>query len=50
MDALEHNLNDADRLIPAYALVSRMRLSSSTAVLASADKVIKNIVGAYAGP
>ena len=50
MDALEHDLKDADRLIPAYALRNRMRLSSSRAVLASADEVVKNIVGAYAEP
>jgi len=50
VDALEHNLKDADRLMPAYALLSRMRLSSSEAVLASADKVIRSIVGTYAEP
>ncbi len=50
MDALEHDLKDADRLIPAYALLNRMRLSSSRAVLASADEVVKNIVGAYVEP
>jgi hypothetical protein len=30
MDALEHNSNNADRLIPTYTLVSRMRLSLLT--------------------
>jgi hypothetical protein len=50
VDALEHDLKDADRLIGAYALLNRMRLSSSPAVLASADKVVKNIVSTYAGP
>jgi len=35
---LEHNLNDGNRLIPAYA-VSRMRLSSSEVLLASAEEI-----------
>ena len=49
-DAMQHNLKDANSLIPAYALLSRIRLSSSDAVLASADKVLKNIVNTYAQP
>jgi hypothetical protein len=49
-DAMQHNLKDAGALIPAYALLSRIRLSSSDAVLASADKVLKNIVSTYAEP
>ena len=49
-DAMQHNLKDASSLIPAYALLSRIRLSSSEAVLASADKVLKTIVTTYAEP
>jgi hypothetical protein len=49
-DAMQHNLKDASALIPTYALLSRIRLSSSVAVLASADKVLKNIVATYAEP
>ena len=49
-DAMQHNLKDANSLIPAYALLSRIRLSSSGTVLASADKVLKNIVSTYAEP
>lgn len=49
-DAMQHNLNDADSLIPAYSLLSRIRLSSSEAVLASADQVLKNVVRTYAEP
>jgi hypothetical protein len=49
-DAMQHNLKDASSLIPAYALLSRIRLSSSGAVLASADQVLKNIVSIYAEP
>jgi hypothetical protein len=44
-DAMQHTLKDASSLIPVYALLSRIRLSSSVAVLASADQVLKNIVG-----
>ena len=49
-DAMQHNLTDASSLIPAYALLSRIRLSSSEEVLASADRVLKNIVRTYAEP
>ena len=49
-DAMQHNLKDASALIPTYALLSRIRLSSSEAVVASADKVLKNIVNTFAEP
>jgi hypothetical protein len=49
-DAMQHNLNDASSLIPAYALLSRIRLSSSEEVLASAGQVLKNMVRTYAEP
>ena len=39
-DAMQHDLKDASSLIPAYALLSRIRLSSSEGVLASADRGI----------
>jgi hypothetical protein len=48
--AMQHNLKDASALTPAYALLSRIRLSSPEAVLASADKVLKSIVTTYADP
>jgi hypothetical protein len=47
---MQHDLKDASSLIPAYALLSRIRLSSSEGVLASADQVLKNIVRTYAEP
>jgi hypothetical protein len=50
IDALEHNFRDANQLIPAYALVSRIRLSSSTDVLASAEGVIRTIINTYSEP
>jgi hypothetical protein len=50
VDALEHNFNDAQKLIPAYALLSRIRLSSSPDVLAAAEEVVRDIIGSYAKP
>jgi hypothetical protein len=37
-------------LIPAYALLSRIRLSSPPAVLASAEEVITEIIATYSKP
>jgi hypothetical protein len=50
VDALENNFKDADKLIPAYALLSRIRLTASTSVLASAEVLVKNIVNYYGEP
>ena len=49
-DAVQHNLQDPNNLTPAYALLSRMRLSSSTDVLASAERVIQHIINTYSEP
>ena len=49
-DAIQHNLQDPNNLTPAYALLSRMRLSSSTDVLASAERVIQHIINTYSEP
>src|SRR5260221_13489978 len=50
VDALEHNTSDPQKLIPAYALLSRIRLSSSSSVLAKAEEVIKTIMTTYPEP
>jgi hypothetical protein len=50
VDALEHNLSDPKNLVPAYALLSRVRLSSSPDVLATAEEVVTAIIGTYAKP
>lgn len=50
VDALEHNTSDPQKLIPAYALLSRIRLSSSSSVLAEAEEVIKAILNTYPQP
>jgi len=50
VDAMEHNVSDPKNLIPTYALLSRIRLSSSPSVLATAEDAVRNIVAAYALP
>ncbi len=50
LDALGHSLGDPKNLIPAYALLSRIRLSSSREVLAAAEEVVKEIIGTYPKP
>lgn len=49
-DAIQHNFQDPNKLVPAYALLSRIRLSSSTNVLESAERVIQNIIVTYSEP
>jgi len=49
-DAIQHNLQDPNNLTPAYALLSRIRLSSSTDVLASAERVVQHIINTYSEP
>jgi hypothetical protein len=50
VDALQHNESDLQNLIPAYALLNRMRLSSSTRVLAAGEEVVREIIDSYAKP
>ena len=50
VDAMENNTSDPQKLIPAYALLSRIRLSSSSSVLANAEEVIKTIMATYPQP
>lgn len=49
-DAVQHAFHDPSRLIPSYALLSRMRLSSSTHVVESAERVINTILDTYSQP
>jgi hypothetical protein len=49
-DAIQHNLQDPNNLTPAYALLSRIRLSSSIDVLASAERVVQHIINTYSEP
>ena len=50
VDAVQHAFHDPSRLIPSYALLSRMRLSSSTKVVESAERVIDTILNTYSQP
>jgi hypothetical protein len=49
-DAMEHNERDLQKLIPVYALLSRIRLSSSDRVLQTAEQVVRTIVNTYPQP
>jgi hypothetical protein len=50
VDAMGHNAGDLQKLIPVYALLSRIRLSSSEQVLQKAEQVVKTIVNTYPQP
>jgi len=50
VDAMQHNASDVQRLLPVYALLSRIRLSSSEPVLREAEQVIRHIVSTYPKP
>ena len=49
-DAIQHNFQDPNKLTPTYALLSRIRLSSSGDVLASAEQVVQHIISTYLEP
>ena len=48
--AMQHNASELERMLPVYALLSRIRLSSSEPVLREAEQVIKHIVSTYPKP
>ena len=50
VDAMVQNNSDPQKLIPLYALQSRIRLSSSAPVLETAEAVIRIIVATYPKP
>jgi hypothetical protein len=50
IDAMQHNADDVQKMLPVYALVSRIRLSSSESVLQEAEEVIRTIVRTYPEP
>lgn len=49
-DAMQHTFQDPSRLITTYALLSRIRLSSSMNVVGSAERVINTILNTYSQP
>ena len=50
VDAMQHNASDLQKMLPVYALLSRIRLSSSEAVLKEAEQVVRTIVSKYPQP
>jgi hypothetical protein len=50
VDAMQHNAVDLQKLLPVYALLSRIRLSSSEPIPQTAEKVIQTIVKTYPQP
>ena len=50
MDALAHGLDKPETMLSAYALLNRIRLSASDAVLMQADSVVKWIAERYFSP
>jgi hypothetical protein len=49
-DATQHTFQDPLRLVPVYALLSRIRLSSSTKVVEGAEEVIRTVLKTYSEP
>jgi hypothetical protein len=49
-DAYEHDQADASKLVRLYAMVSRMRILSSSKVIHSADEVCRVIIETYLAP
>lgn len=47
VDALAHSLEKPETLLPAYALLNRIRLCASPGVLAEAEKVLKRVTEQY---
>jgi hypothetical protein len=49
-DAVQHTFQDPSKLIAMFALISRMRLSSSVSVLKSAERIVEITLRRYAEP
>ena len=50
VDAMQHTFQDPSKLIPVYALISRIRLSSSLNVVECAERVVSSILATYSKP
>ena len=50
VDAVQHSLENPGTLVPLYALLSRIRLGSSTDVIESGERVIATILKTYLEP
>src|SRR4030095_11410887 len=49
LDAMQHSLDDPEKFQPAYALVNRIRLISSDAVLQGAEAELEELFERYRG-
>lgn len=49
-DAMQHTFQDPSKLISSYALLSRIRLSSSLQVTETAEQVVNKILKTYSKP
>ena len=47
VDALAHSLEKPETLLPAYALLNRIRLCAAPAVLAEAENVLRRVTEQY---
>jgi hypothetical protein len=50
VDALTHQTEDPSKMVPLYALGSRMRLVSARTVIDAAIRIDDNILATYMGP
>ena len=50
VDAMQHSLENPGTLVPLYALLSRIRLGSSTEVIESGERVIATVLKIYFEP
>jgi len=50
VDSLMHETSDVSQLVRLYAMISRMRVLSSTTTVENADKVARMIVNTYLVP
>jgi hypothetical protein len=50
INAYGHTLEDPEKLLPAYALVNRIRLTASDAVLTEAEHIVRRIAEQYFSP
>ena len=50
VDAVQHSLENPGMLVPLYALLSRIRLGSSTDVIESGERLIATILKVYFEP
>ena len=49
-DAIGHERNDVENLVRLYALVARIRLTASPAVVDAAERVGSGVIAAYQAP